>query len=165
MPTPSFITTSLQNLLHRPFIPLSAVLAVVLLLVPPPPGLSLQGWQTLLLMVYTISLWATEAIEPPLTALLVMTLFSLIDILSFPKAVSGFGDTTIWLLIGVYLISAAMRESGLDRRIALNMISLAQGHTKIVLFMVNITTTVFIFFAACLVRTSLLTHPYMPWYN
>ena len=158
MPFSSFRTNSARVLLQYPFLWLSAVLAALLFFAPPPSGLSLQGWQTLLLMGYTVSLWATEAIEPPLTALLVMVLFSLMGILTFPKAVAGFGDTTIWLLLGVYIISAAMRESGLDRRIALNMLNIAQGNTTKILFMANVTTTIFVFLLpASSGRASLLT--------
>ena len=150
--------TQMPSLLQQPFLLLSALLAALLFFAPPPSGLSLQGWQTLLLMGYTVSLWATEAIEPPLTALLVMVLFSLMGILTFPKAVAGFGDTTIWLLVGVYIISAAMRESGLDRRIALNMLNIAQGHTTKIMFMANVTTTIFVFLLpASSGRASLLT--------
>jgi len=144
--------------LQAPFLLISAVVAAVFLLAPAPAGLSAKGWHTLLLMVYTITLWVTEAIEPPLTALLVMLLLSLLGILSFPQAVAGFGDAMIWLLLGVYLISAAMRESGLDRRIALNMLHLARGYTRAILLMVNLTTTIFVFLLpASSGRASLLT--------
>lgn len=140
------------------FIIISVIFAAAAFFLPVPAGLAVKGWYTLLLMVYTIALWATEAIAPSLTAVLVMALLSLTGILSFPKAVAGFGDTTIWLLIGVYIISAAMRESGLDRRIALNMINLAKGQTSTVVLMANVTTSIFVFLLpASSGRASLIT--------
>lgn len=123
----------------------SAIIAAIILFVPSPAGLSSNGWHTLLLVLYAIILWVTEAIAPPLTGLLVMVLFSILNILDFEHAIAGFGDTTIWLLTGVYIVSAAMRETGFDRRLALNMISLAKGRSSMVIFMLNVVTVVFVF--------------------
>lgn len=48
---------------------------------------------------------------------------------SFTQSLSGFADTTTWLVVAAFLIAGAMIRSGLGRRIALSMISRLGGTT------------------------------------
>ncbi len=123
----------------------STILLFLFLLPPAPDGLSEGGRRSLLLVLYAITLWATEAVHPALTALLLMVLFSLLGVISFSQAVAGLGDTSVWLLLGVFIISAAMQESGFDRRVALSLLRLARGNTRLTILMVIVSTTFFIF--------------------
>lgn len=43
---------------------------------------------------------------------------------SFEYSLSGFADTTAWLVVAAFLISGAMIRTGLGRRVALSMVSL-----------------------------------------
>ncbi len=49
---------------------------------------------------------------------------------SFKAALSGFGNTTVWLVVAAFLISGAMVQSGLGRRVALMMVA-ALGRTTL----------------------------------
>ncbi len=124
-----------------------AVLAgcVLLWLLPLPAGLSQGGRTALLVVALTVALWLTEIIPPALTALVAMALLPTFGVIGFARAVSGFGDTSVWLLFGVFVVSAAVRESGLDRRIAFGLLRLARGNVRATTFMIVAATLVFIF--------------------
>lgn len=49
---------------------------------------------------------------------------------SFKNSLSGFGDTTVWLVVAAFLVSGAMIHSGLGRRLALMMVA-ALGKTTL----------------------------------
>ncbi|MFZ7104064.1 MAG: SLC13 family permease [Peptococcaceae bacterium] len=122
-----------------------ALLCAFLLLLPLPAGLSEAGRRSLVLVIFAVTLWIKEIIPPALTALLLMMLFPFFKILSYQEAVAGLGNSSTWLLLGVFIISAAMQETGLDRRIALHLLKLAKGNARINLLMVICTTTLFVF--------------------
>ena len=118
---------------------------LILFLLPLPPGLSEEGRRTLVLVLLAIILWIKEILPPALTGLLLMISFPFFKVLSYEKAVEGLGSTSAWLLMGVFIISAAMQESGLDKRIALHLLNLSKGNSKTNLLMIILTTTLFLF--------------------
>ncbi|MFZ7101110.1 MAG: SLC13 family permease [Peptococcaceae bacterium] len=121
------------------------ILCVLLLLAPLPEGLDEKGRNTLVLVLFAVILWAKELLPPPLTALLLMTLFPLFNVLTYQESITGLGHSSIWLLIGVFIIACAMQETGLDQRIALHLLKLAKGNARITLLLIIVTTTLFIF--------------------
>lgn len=95
---------------------------------------------SLALSVFTISLWITEALPLPVTALLVPVLATLLGILTPEKAASAFGNDIIFLFIGVFFISKAAALSGLTQRIANSLLRLPTRSTPIFIFAILFTT-------------------------
>ena len=121
-----------------------ALLAVGLLASPPEPFTPLAG-RTLGILGFAVVLWATGTLNPTLVALVMMMLWPLAGVIPFDVAVRGFGNSTIWLLIGIMLISAAFQATGLDQRIAYRLLHLAHGRTRPTVFWMVITLLVLTF--------------------
>lgn len=71
-----------------------------------------------------VCLWITEAIPPPVTALLGPSLCVLTGIADIEKVFASFGDPIIFLLLGSFLLARAMLHHGLNRRIALRILGI-----------------------------------------
>ena len=71
--------------------------------------------------------WVSEAIPLPATSLLPFVVFPLTGVMNHTKVASGYGHTAILLLLGGFVLSAAMERSGVHRRIALGLVNLVGG--------------------------------------
>jgi L-tartrate/succinate antiporter len=107
---------------------------LVLLLVPHPVGLSVGAWHYLALFAAVIVALILEPIPPAAAGLAGVTAAALLgDITATPAdaikwALSGFSDSTIWLIFGALVVSTAYEKTGLGRRIALRLVkSLGQS--------------------------------------
>ena len=107
-----------------------AVLAVIVML-PKPEGLSVAGQRMIGIMVFSVIVWATTAISYPVSAGVIMTLMALlIGFAPNPETGKLFG-TAAGLGIGLKgfastafcLVAVAMTKTGLDKRIALVILS------------------------------------------
>lgn len=72
--------------------------------------------------------WVTEAIPLAATALIPLTLFPLLGIASSKATASQYMNSTVFLLIGGFMIALAMQRWNLHKRIALNILTLCGGH-------------------------------------
>lgn len=121
---------------------------IALLLLPTPPELSTAGHRMLAILVFSILIWMTEAVSYPISAGVVMTLMAFLlgtapDMGNPNKllgtagalklALAGFSSTALALVGAALLISAAMMKTGLDRRIALVVLSKIGARTNRVL--------------------------------
>lgn len=91
-------------------------------------GLTPAGVRALGLLGFTITLWASEAIDAAATSLLVFILLPLLGILPLTQALASLGTETVWQLIGIYIIAGAITKFRLDRRLAFSLLFLSQGH-------------------------------------
>ena len=66
--------------------------------------------------------WATEAIPVPVTALLPLAFFPLLDVASFKEAALPYANPNIYLFLGGFMLALAIERSGLHKRMALRMI-------------------------------------------
>ncbi len=114
-----------------------AALACVLLL-PTPAGLTIAGHRMLAILAFAVIVWMTEALDYAVSAIVIAALMAFL--LGFspnpanPKALlgtsagltlafSGFANTALVLVASALFLSAAMTATGLDRRIALNILA------------------------------------------
>ncbi len=71
--------------------------------------------------------WIFEPIPIPFTSMIPLALFPLLGILTPNQVGQAYGSPLILLLLGGFMISTAMSDSGAHRRIALYMVNLFGG--------------------------------------
>lgn len=68
--------------------------------------------------------WICEAIPIPVTAMLAMALVIALGIASSDDVFGAFGNSTIFVFIGGFILAESMSKHGLDRRFAFGILSL-----------------------------------------
>lgn len=143
-------TTVLEPMTRGKFLGLSlAVLAMaIVMLMPQPAGLPVAGQRMLGILVFAVVIWITEAVNYSISSALIMVLVAfglgLGPDLANPKvamgtskalgmALSGFSNTAFALVGGAMFISAAMMLTGLDKRLALVILSKVGAKTNRIL--------------------------------
>ena len=121
-----------------------AVLAVILLL-PTPPDLPVAAHRMLAILGFAVIIWMTEAIDYAVSAVVIAALMAfllgLAPSVANPKvlmgtsaalglAFSGFANTALVLVAAALFLAAAMTATGLDKRIALTILSRAGTETR-----------------------------------
>lgn len=89
-----------------------------------PEGLSSEAKGVLASTLWIATWWITEAIPIPATSLLPLVLFPLTKSLDMKTTASSYGDETIFLFMGGFIIALAMEKWNLHRRIAISIISM-----------------------------------------
>ena len=89
-----------------------------------PEGLSTEARGVLASTIWIATWWITEAIPIPATSLLPLVLFPLTNSLDMKATASSYGDETIFLFMGGFIIALAMEKWNLHRRIAISIISM-----------------------------------------
>lgn len=106
------------------------VFFILILLFFSPEGLSSSGQAVLASTVWVAIWWMTEAIPIPVTSLLPIILFPLTNGLDIDETTSSYGDDTIFLFMGGFMIALAMEKWNLHKRIALNIIDAIGTNTN-----------------------------------
>lgn len=125
---------------------LLAIAAMIgVLLLPTPESLPLAGHRMLAILVFAVIVWMTEALDYAVSAVVIAALMAFL--LGFspnpanPKALmgtsagltlafSGFANTALVLVASALFLAAAMTATGLDKRIALNILSRVGVETR-----------------------------------
>lgn len=108
------------------------VFGVAIWFSPHPEAISDQGWQMLAIFVATIVGIITRPLPMGATTLIGMLVSILTNTVPIsasegPTALMGFSNTTIWLIVMAFMISAGFSKTGLGRRIALWFVSKIGG--------------------------------------
>ena len=105
-------------------------LALILFVLPVPKGLSAAGMAVLAVVVWAAIMWVTEAIPVGVSGLLIPMLLVLSGgAKPFPAAASGFSTPVVALCLTAFLFAAVMQAAGLDRRIALSLLTWMKAKT------------------------------------
>lgn len=111
------------------------LVGIGLLLLPAPSGLSRNGWSYLALFAGVIAALVLEPLPPAAVGLIGVTIAALFGHVA-PKsadsvkwALSGFSDSTVWLIFGSLTFSLGYEKTGLGRRIALALVRRMGGST------------------------------------
>jgi sodium-dependent dicarboxylate transporter 2/3/5 len=104
--------------------PLAALLFFLLL--------TLNGWTTAPAVTAAVTLlcatwWVFEPVPIPFTSLIPLAVFPLLGILTPAQVGQSFGSPLILLLMGGFMLSTAMADSGAHRRIAMYMVNIFGG--------------------------------------
>lgn len=118
---------------------------VVILLLPTPQGLPAAGHVMLAILAFAVIVWMTEALDYAVSAVVIAAL--MVFLLAFVPdaakpagsamgtapalglALSGFASSAVALVAAACFIAAAMTATGLDRRIALAVLSRVDAST------------------------------------
>lgn len=116
--------------------PLSFLLIIFLFT---PEGLSPEARAVLASTSWIAIWWMTEAVPIPATSLLPIILFPLTNSLDIEATTAAYGNGTIFLFMGGFMIALAMEKWNLHRRIALSIISVVGTNTNLIIlgFMVS----------------------------
>lgn len=106
---------------------ISAVLiASTIAFLIPLNGISTEGQRTLGVFALCAILWITGVIPLQITSILAIILLPILDIMPGAKAFSLFGNSAVFFILGAFILSAALIDSGLSMRMtcfALNRFS------------------------------------------
>lgn len=91
----------------------------IIMAIPMGNSLSVQGHRAMAIFGAVVILWVTEAIPLPVTSLLACVLFGLFRVVPISSTFVGFGNHTIFFLIGALLLGVAIVKVSLHTRIAL----------------------------------------------
>lgn len=94
-------------------------------LVWPMPALQPAAHRLAAVFALVVTLWVTEALPIPVTALLGPALAIVLRIAPARDALAPFADPIIFLFMGSFMLAEAMFVHGLDRRIAFTALSIA----------------------------------------
>ena len=114
-------------------------------MLPTPEGLPVAGQRMLAVLAFAVVVWMTEALDYPVSALVIAALIAFL--LGFSPnvanptalygtsagltfAFSGFANTALVLVAAALFLSVAMTSTGLDRRIALSILSRVGTETR-----------------------------------
>jgi sodium-dependent dicarboxylate transporter 2/3/5 len=135
--SPKIEPTSIWTIGNLGLIAAIAALVIVMLL-PTPEGLPVAGHRMLAILAFAVIIWMTEAIDYAVSAIVIAVLMAfmlgLAPSVANPKvllgtsgalgmAFSGFANTALVLVAAALFLAAAMTITGLDKRIALSILS------------------------------------------
>jgi solute carrier family 13 (sodium-dependent dicarboxylate transporter), member 2/3/5 len=92
---------------------------VLMALMEPVSNVGSVAWLTAAVTVWIAIWWATEAVPIPITALLPLVLFPLLNIESATVIAKSYSSSVVYLLIGGFILALGIQRWGLHRRVAL----------------------------------------------
>lgn len=109
-----------------------ALIAGPLLAIAVAVGMNQSGWEgqacwTGAVAILCVIWWIFEPIPIPATAIIPLAVFPLTGVLPQEKIAAAYGSELILLMLGGFILSAAMERSGAHRRIALGMVNVIGG--------------------------------------
>ena len=123
----------------------AAAAMIAILMLPTPAGLPVAGHRMLAILAFAVIVWMTEAIDYAVSAIVIAALMAFLLGLApnpaNPKvllgtsagltlAFGGFANTALVLVASALFLAAAMTATGLDKRIALSILSKVGVETR-----------------------------------
>ncbi|MBV1905912.1 MAG: SLC13 family permease [Pseudomonadales bacterium] len=93
-------------------------------------GLSTAAATTAGVTLLCVIWWIFEPVPIPATSLLPLSLLPLFGVITQKQASEAYGNSLVLLLLGGFILSTAMENSGAHRRIALGMVRLFGGSSS-----------------------------------
>lgn len=150
-----------QSFFKRFGLIIGALILLGIVLMPTPEGLPIAGQRMLAILVFSVIVWMTDTISYPASAAVIMALMAFLigtspnvadakTVIGTTKALTmaldGFSNTALALVGGALFIAAAMMQTGLDKRIALVVLSKIGAKTNRVLIGVILVGFILSFF-------------------
>ena len=96
----------------------AALVGVVIWFIPAPAGLEAQAWHMFAIFVATIVALIIKPMPMGAIAIVAIALCVLTGVTSLSDGLSGFSNSTIWLIVIAFFISRGFIKTGLGSRIA-----------------------------------------------
>jgi len=124
---------------------LAIAVVIAILILPTPAGLTVAGHRMLAILAFAVIVWMTEALDYAVSAIVIAALMALLIGLSpnpanpqmlmgtsaaLTMAFGGFANTALALVASALFLAAAMTTTGLDKRVALTILSRVGVETK-----------------------------------
>ena len=93
-------------------------------LIPPPDGVTPEAWTLLAVFIATIVGSVVQPLTGAAMVLLGVVALALFRAIPIEKALSGYADKYVWMVLAAFFISRAMIQTGLGHRIALMLVRL-----------------------------------------
>lgn len=103
---------------------LSLLVGAAIWFTPAPEGVAIEAWHLLAIFVATIVGLITKPLPMGAVAILGMLATALTGTLSIGDALSGFSNTTIWLIVLAFFVARGFIKTGLGARIAYLFVAL-----------------------------------------
>lgn len=132
-----------------------------IIIMPTPAGLPVAGQRMLGILLFSVIVWMSDSISYPVSAAVIVGLISVLlgtapnvakpEVLlgtsgALTIALGGFSNTAFALVAGALFLAAAMTQTGLDKRIALFVLSKIGAKTNRVLIGVILVGFILSFF-------------------
>ena len=90
--------------------------------IPRPEGVEPEGWRVFAIFVTVIAGFILRPYPMGPMVLFGVVAGAITGSLELGQALSGFGEKVVWLVVGAFLLSGAVRDTGLGRRAALLLV-------------------------------------------
>lgn len=130
---------------------LLGILLAVLINMVPLEGLSQKGKMCLALTLMTVVFWAFQIVQSGYSSGLYLVLLIIFQVAEPALILSPWLGSTVYLVMGAYLIASAVKNSGLGERIAYNYIYRYVNSYKSIIISI---------FALTLILSILIPHPW-----
>lgn len=105
------------------------VVGLAIYFTPAPAGITTQAWHLLGIFAFTILGFILQPLPLGAVAFIAVTAASMTGTLKMGEALSGFANSSIWLIVAAFLFSRGFIKTGLGKRIAYNLVNLLSGST------------------------------------
>ncbi len=96
----------------------------VLMLLPTPEVFTDSGWKVVCVAVLMLTWWITEATPIPVTALLPIIMFPLLEVVPLKQVTANYANPIVFLFMGGFVLALAMERWQLHKRIAIGILRL-----------------------------------------
>lgn len=112
--------TTLQQLWHSKTLTgvLLSIATAIAVWFAPLPGISPEGRKTLAITLFTVIWWVFNVVPPAYATLLMLTGYILLGLATPDQVFRIWTLPLMWLIVGSFLIAAAVTKSGLAERVA-----------------------------------------------
>ena len=111
---------------------------------------------TIILLIVTVLAMATQRLRTDIIALLVLLFLIISGILTADEAFSVFGQPVILIVASIFVIGAALLDTGVATLIANQILRIGQGGEAYLMFIVMLTTAILTAFLHGLLMVALL---------
>ena len=106
-----------------------AAVALAIWFCPVPEGLNPKTWHLFSIFVATIFGFILQPLPIGAVSLIGLAVAGMTDILAPAEILSGFGSTTVWLIVAAFLYATGFIQTGLGQRIAFVLLRYLGGST------------------------------------
>lgn len=101
---------------------ITLLVGAIIWFAPVPEGVTVVAWHLAAVFIATVVGFILQPLPIGAVAFIAITFSTLSGLLKVGDALSGYGDSTIWLIVCAFLYSRGFIKSGLGKRIAFGII-------------------------------------------